>query len=670
MARIFNLGYYIKECHIQKAIELLDLQLEQGSPLYNTVDFTIYRNTRASFDSVRFHEEFIKRDSFYYFNDIFQLINYYGVQRAYKIREFHYFTWEMLVLYYAVGFYIRDLLDKYITNFTSIYAKKPINVFYGGNINLSEPKKSKIYYYDDYKEFLHLKETLTKPEENKIKYAISLDIKSFFYTINHKILLDIIERKAYPTTKKALHFNEFTKEAIEFFFKYLVKDSKGVPVSGQNIISSFLSSIYFSDFDEFIVDRFLSTGKFHYIRYVDDFYLIFSENSTKPILEIRQEIYDVENEIADFLIKHLKLSISSSKSDRFEIKDIESHLSFLNATGFESPFEQEFDYEELYEDSILSLQIKDKSAPEIFNECIEILKELKLQAETLPQLDIDAKKSSYLNFILIHKNCLLYSKSSEAKDYVGDSGIFLDFKNLDFILIKIKVLLHLITIDENTRKTFYEFLLESFNNLNSLTQKITIIDRFIHQMQFLIAESKGEEKEKLKIEYNTYIESFKTSIKPLAESHANNYFAIFYKALDSSFSLVSFNRIYNPAFLSDAKCIPLVQQIKQRNINEKIGFYNVCFNHLLNEFQNLFEMAMFGGKQVTALEIRDKMAENGFKTTEIKFITEFFDRRNQNSISHTNEQEIGFWGVGQDEYESYKRNVEPIIEKIYIEMAK
>ncbi len=647
------------------ALELLELQLEQDSPLYNTVDFTTYRNNDTSIDIDSFYNDFIRRDSFYYFNDIFQVLNYYGVQRAYKIREFHYFTWQMLVLYYAVGFYIRELLDKYIENFTSVYSKKPINVFYGGNLNLTEPKKSKIYYYEDYKEFLHLKETLTQPEEGKIKYAISLDIKSFFYTIDHKILLEVIDRKAYSTTKKGLHFNEFTKEAIEFYFKYLVKDSKGIPVSGQNIISSFISSIYFTDFDEFVVDNFLNTGKFHYIRYVDDFYLIFSEDSTKPISEIRQEIYDIENEIADFLIKHLKLSVSSSKSDRFQITDIESHLNFLNATGFESPFEQEFDYEELYEDSILSLQIKDKPAPEIFNDCIEILKELKSQSETLPQFEIDAKKSSYLNFILIHQKCLSYSKSEEAKQIVRDSGIFTDFKNIDFILIKIKVLLHLVTIDVDYRKDFFEFLIVSLQSNKSLTQKITIVDRFIHQLQFLISESKGTTKNELIAEYNEYINVFIDKLEPLLEFSSNGYFKLLYKALRNDYCLIQFDKIYDFNFLSDSNCIPLVQQIKQRNINEKIGFYNVCFNHLLNEFQNLFEMIVLNGKKVTAKDIRDEMAKDGFLTSEIKFVTEFFDRRNQNSISHTNEQEIGFWGVGQEEYEKYKKKAEPIIRKVY-----
>ena len=45
-------------------------------------------------------------------------------------------------------------------------------------------------------------------------------------------------------------------------------------------------------------------------------------------------------------------------------------------------------------------------------------------------------------------------------------------------------------------------------------------------------------------------------------------------------------------------------------------------------------MVLLEGNQVTAKDIRDKMAEDGFLTNEIKCVTELFDRRNQNSISY------------------------------------
>jgi len=225
--------------------------------------------------------------------------------------------------------------------------------------------------------------------------------------------------------------------------------------------------------------------------------------------------------------------------------------------------------------------------------------------------------------------------------------------------------LHLITIDKETRNRFFEFLVTSLQNGNSLTQKITIVDRFIHQIQFLITDSKGAIKTEIEQEYKVFKSKFSELIYPLL-NNSNKYFHLLYKSLNPDYQLIKFEGVYEKEFLSESKSIPLVQQIKLRNINEKIGFYNVCFNHLLNEFQNLFEMVLLGGKQVTAKDIRDKMAEDEFLTSEIKFVTEFFDRRNQNSISHTNEQEIGFWGVGQIEYEEYKRNIFPVIRKVYI----
>ena len=76
MARIFNIGYYINEKHISKAVELLNYQLEQRSPLYNITDFTIYKNEQNVIIPSEFYENYVKRDSFYYFENKFKLIKY------------------------------------------------------------------------------------------------------------------------------------------------------------------------------------------------------------------------------------------------------------------------------------------------------------------------------------------------------------------------------------------------------------------------------------------------------------------------------------------------------------------------------------------------------------------------------------------------------------------
>ena len=135
-------------------------------------------------------------------------------------------------------------------------------------------------------------------------------------------------------------------------------------------------------------------------------------------------------------------------------------------------------------------------------------------------------------------------------------------------------------------------------------------------------------------------------------------------SLDSSYNLAVFNPVYNTSFLNLDDSISLTQQIKLRKLNEILLNFNVCFNHLLNEFQSLFERAYFSGESKTALAITRKMAEKNYSVDEIQLISNFFERRNQNSISHTNENDIGVWGVNSVEYAEYRNNVLPILIKL------
>jgi hypothetical protein len=664
MPKNFNLGFYIKQEHISKAVDLMNLQLSQTNPLYNVSDLSIYKNDITPIEIEKFYKEYVKRDAFYYFQNKFFSLNYYNIQRAYKIREFHFISKDLLVIYYSLGFYIYELLEKYINEVLELSSKKSFKTFYGGRINFDNPGNSNIFYYQDYQEFLKLKEKYTEPIEGKIKYVISLDIKSFFYSIDHQLLLEIIDKKSNPTSKKKNNYDDYSKETIEFFFKFIMANTKGLPVSSQNIFSSFLSSIYLSDFDEFIVDNFLDSDKFKYLRYVDDFYLILEEDSERNTKEIREEIYTIENKIADFLIDKLKLSVSTSKSDRNIIKDINDQIDFLKLTSFESPFEQEFD-EEFLNDSILKIDIENKKAPEIFDNCLEILISLKHQTNELSQLVIDNKDSAFLNYLLIHKECLNYSKSKEAIDKIINSQIFNDFECLDFILIKNKVILHLLTIDKGIRLNFFESLKNSFSNNNSITQKVSVLDKFLHQVQFLIGQLKDGKKEELQEEYVYFISESKKLLSNLIQRE-NKYFSILFKSIDDSLSLQNFTPIYDTTFLLNDNCVALIQQVKQRVVGEKLGFYNVCFNHFLNEFQYFFEIKHMNSTEANSLEIKTKMTELGFKVGEINFVNHFFERRNQNSISHTNKPDIGFWGVSKHEYLHYNENLLPIIEKIFL----
>src|SRR5680860_1417210 len=110
MAREFNLGHFLQEYHFEKAAILLKEQLSQTSPLYNNLDFTLYRQSEIdSINITDFYNDYIKRDSLYYFENKFFSKKYFGVQRAYKTREFHFLSLSSIITYYALGMYIREL---------------------------------------------------------------------------------------------------------------------------------------------------------------------------------------------------------------------------------------------------------------------------------------------------------------------------------------------------------------------------------------------------------------------------------------------------------------------------------------------------------------------------------------------------------------------------------
>lgn len=661
--RNFQLGYFLKEKHVSKSFELVKKQLEETCPLYNNIDFSLYKQIDiSSINPQELYKLFLEKDSFYYFEDLFYSKKYYSIQKAYNTREFHHLSLHLLILYYAIGFYFRDLLNKDIEIFKEIISKKNFKVFYGGNINLVSPKKSAILYYQDYKEFLLLKEKSSTPKPGYTIYAISLDIKSFFYSINHDILLDIIEKKCSPTLKKEFNYDEYSKESISFLLKFVLQDTKGLPVSNQNLISGFLSSIYLSVFDEYILDHYLIQEKYHYIRYVDDFYLFFEEYSDSPIQETRKSIYDIENEFSSFLLNSLGLNVSTSKCERYEIKDLQSQKEFLISSFLNSPFEGEFDYENLLEDTSLRLSINEKRPKEIFTNCLNILKNIKDQTKKAPKIILEQVDSVYLNYLLIHKPCLNFSKKKESIEEIIASGIFKDNENLDFFLIKPKVMFHLLTLSEEIRKSFFKMIIESLNNGKSLLPKLTILDRFLHQIIFL--RSEANDKKELENEYQEYLKTTSNVLPKIIPKNPDTYLSLLNKFVNLSTKEIDFERIYEIPFLKSETASSLTQQIKLKQVSERLNNFNLSFNHLLNEFQNMFEISYFNSINKTCKDIIQIMKDEGYSTSEIRLINNFFERRNNNSISHTNSLSIGLWRVDKEEYFKYKEETKKVLKKV------
>ena len=93
-------------------------------------------------------------------------------------------------------------------------------------------------------------------------YVFKADIKHYFDTVDHDILLKIIERKI--KDEKVIWL---VKQILKNFI--VNEENKGMPLG--NLTSQFFANVYLNELDYFIKHKLKSK---YYIRYVDDFIII------------------------------------------------------------------------------------------------------------------------------------------------------------------------------------------------------------------------------------------------------------------------------------------------------------------------------------------------------------------------------------------------------------
>jgi RNA-directed DNA polymerase len=144
----------------------------------------------------------------------------------------------------------------------------------------------------------------------KTVWILKCDIRKFFASIDHAILLEILS--AYIPDKNILLLIE---EVIESFDSGT--PGKGLPLG--NLTSQLFCNIYMNKFDQFVKHKLKAR---YYIRYADDF-VFFSNNKDKLINLIPQ--------ISLFLEKRLCLRLHPNK---ISIKTLGSGVDFLGWVHF------------------------------------------------------------------------------------------------------------------------------------------------------------------------------------------------------------------------------------------------------------------------------------------------------------------------------------------------
>ena len=142
-----------------------------------------------------------------------------------------------------------------------------------------------------------VQESLRKCSNND--YVLHLDVKKFFYTIDHQILADLLRKKIKD------------ERLLDIMLEFVKHDQpRGIPIG--NLLSQLFALIYLNPLDHFIKRELKIV---HYARYVDDMVLI----GLSLI-----ESHWVSRKIKEFL--HIVLNLSLSK---IILNRIKSGLNFV-----------------------------------------------------------------------------------------------------------------------------------------------------------------------------------------------------------------------------------------------------------------------------------------------------------------------------------------------------
>lgn len=140
-------------------------------------------------------------------------------------------------------------------------------------------------------------------------WVLKCDIRKFFASIDHEILLRIIRRRL--VDQDGMHLLE------RIIHSFRIEPGKGLPLG--NLTSQLFANIYMNEFDQFVKHRLRAK---HYIRYADDFVFLSSN---------RQELQEMLHVVAEFLESELHLLIHP---DKIELSTVASGVDFLGWVHF------------------------------------------------------------------------------------------------------------------------------------------------------------------------------------------------------------------------------------------------------------------------------------------------------------------------------------------------
>ncbi|MFA4995528.1 MAG: reverse transcriptase/maturase family protein [Patescibacteria group bacterium] len=154
-------------------------------------------------------------------------------------------------------------------------------------------------------------------------YVLKCDIKKFFDSIDHEILLNIIQKRISDQNTMRLlsgiigSYSKTVPLQLGLFERERESNSAGLPIG--NLTSQLFANIYMNEFDQFIKHKLKIR---HYARYTDDFVIVSNDHAY---------LESLIPEIQFFLEINLKLKLHPNK---VSIRKIRQGIDFLGYVVF------------------------------------------------------------------------------------------------------------------------------------------------------------------------------------------------------------------------------------------------------------------------------------------------------------------------------------------------
>lgn len=170
-------------------------------------------------------------------------------------------------------------------------------IVHHGVVSIIEPIFDKTFIYDSYscrlekgthgavKRLVNFANTVSKNYTEDC-WALKLDIKKFFASVNHKVLLNLLKRKIRD------------HDILWLLIQVIDSFPLGIPLG--NLTSQVFANIYLNELDQFVKHRLRIKC---YLRYADDFIMLSCSNDLNHWI----------NGIEVFLWKELKLTLHPKK---------------------------------------------------------------------------------------------------------------------------------------------------------------------------------------------------------------------------------------------------------------------------------------------------------------------------------------------------------------------